>query len=161
MATEDQEKSSEWTPQQILAQHFLAGAKYDDDGKFWKSEKEFAKKVLGIVPETFSRWKNLPGFMDAVLDLIPEKMKKHIAEIDYAQAKRAKTGDIQSAKYMRSVVGRPIVEKIENTGTIKFERNYEGDDDLADIVARAAEAANARREAGAGGSGAPGDTAAG
>lgn len=164
MATEETENkkasANTWTADEVKLQLFLAGAKVWD-GKTYKTEKSFAKEVLKIDFSTLWRWKQKEGFWDVVMDLIPEQLKQHVFEIDLAQAKKAKAGDIQSAKYVRSVVGRPVVEKIENTGTIKFERNYEGDDDLADIVARAAEAANARREAGAGGSGAPGDTAAG
>lgn len=70
-----------------------------------RMQRDIALK-LGLAEPTISNWKRLPGFGDAVLDLARELIRSSdLAQILYAQIRKAKKGDTPAARFVFEAAG--------------------------------------------------------
>jgi hypothetical protein len=103
--------TSKWTPEQLQAQRWFAmPAKVRQP----KTQKELAAKI-GVAPEVITRWKSLPGWQDAVSEIVrvwlfddlPDVLKKLVTE--------AKKGSVRHQRLFLDALGW-LVQKHEIAG---------------------------------------------
>lgn len=84
-----------WKPEQLKYIRFLAAGRRDTTGRLWTND-EYAK-VLGVSPQTLSRWKADVRFRMAILDETMGRFSDFIPAMVSAQTKKAMgKGDTQA-----------------------------------------------------------------
>ena len=114
----------QWTPDQLEFMLWLAMPEYQRKPRMQRAQ---AVK-LGLSEPTLSNWKRLPGFSDAVIALTREFVKSsELAQILYAQVRKAKKGDTQAARFVFEAVGEigkdvanVIIDNREQTITVIY-----------------------------------------
>ena len=90
-----------WTPDQIAFQRWLATP---PAARQPRSQRALAAQ-LELHELTLTAWKRLPGFAEAVYDLVLEHVKGDLAAVLHAQVREAKKGSLAHAQWLFEVTG--------------------------------------------------------
>lgn len=115
-------------------------------GKEWNglkmTQEQFAIDVLGVRPETVTRYKQLPGFKEAVNALVDEYLWSETPAAIKALAKRMRMGDVKAIEIGLKQSGRwNHVEKIDANLTGNMQATVTLDERASQTIDRAIAAA--------------------
>jgi hypothetical protein len=99
-----------WTPEQ---ERFIAWLALPKAQRTPKTQQALAKEI-DIASETLTRWKSLPGFMDAVNALARELVKHDVAEVLGKIRAEAKKGNLPFVNMVLSMAG--MTKDVESAG---------------------------------------------
>ncbi len=102
--------ATNWEPDHVRFQVWLA---LPSSERVPKTQKELAK-VIGVDEATLWRWKQLPGWNDAVYELGAAQIVGELVPILHAQVVEAKAGSLPHAQWLFEIaVTHSIVTEIE------------------------------------------------
>lgn len=102
-----------WTTNQIRLQEWLATPRYD---RIPIKQEKLADE-LGVSDKTLTRWKKLPGFMEAVTAIARAYLRDDLAEIFGAISREAQKGNYQMARLALELTGEyQQTSSVELTG---------------------------------------------
>ena len=123
MAEQQNDAKKQYNPEQLLFIQWLANPKREG------TQNEFAVSV-NVHFTTLSRWKNIPGFMDAVYNESLKYLEDDLPEIIGAMSKEAKTGNVKAAELVLQLAKKWTPKQIqENTGKVVFRITKPGEED--------------------------------
>ena len=97
-------ENPKWSANQLAFAEWLATPK---ENRNPKTQIEVAEK-LGLQPETLSRWKKIPGYMDLVYQNARNILDSRLPEILHVIAENAEGGSLSFVKLALEVTGRLI-----------------------------------------------------
>jgi ferric-dicitrate binding protein FerR (iron transport regulator) len=102
--------SSSWTDEQQRAIAWLALPRAE---RVPKTQRQLSAE-LDVTEETFSRWKRLPGFADAVNQLAKAYVKDDVPDVLGVIRKKAKAGELAYVNMVLSMAG--LASDVEAAG---------------------------------------------
>lgn len=116
---------------QVRFIEWLANTKYDRS----PPTQEMLADELGVRRETLSRWKQLPGFKEAVTQRARELLGDDLPEIYGALRREAAHGSYQHIKLALELVGEYAEkQRVEHSGKIQTEDVGLTDEDRANRI---------------------------
>lgn len=123
--------STEWTANQIRFQEWLSLPKYERI----PPNQELLAPILGVREETLSRWKQKPGWNEAVNALARERLGQHLPEIYGALVREAEKGSIQHIRTALELAGelaQPGSEESPFAMRIEYVNDWRGNAEMDD-----------------------------
>lgn len=112
-------KNVTYTANQIAVIEWLATSKFDRK----PMTQALLADQLGVHEKTISRWKQLPGFTEAVIDRSRELLKSNLPEIYGALNREAEKGSFQHIKLVMEMTGEHTDrQQIETTINVEDAR---------------------------------------
>lgn len=103
--------TSKWTPEQLQVQRWLA---MPTKMRHPKTQRELATK-LNISAEVISRWKQLPGWSDAVSEIVRVWLFDDLPDVLKSLVAQAKKGSVRHQRLFLDALGW-LVQKHEISG---------------------------------------------
>ncbi len=103
--------ASKWTPEQLQVQRWLA---MPTDLRQPKTQKALAQQ-LNISQEVISRWKSLPGWADAVSEIVRVWLFDDLPDVLRSLVLQAKLGSVKHQRLFLDALGW-LVQKHEVSG---------------------------------------------
>ena len=112
-----------WSPEQLRFIRWLALPKAE---RVPKTQREIARQ-FDVAEETLSRWKDIPGFRDAVNQLARELVKDDIPEVMGAVRREAKKGSIQHVNIVLAMAGMAADVQAASSTVVKVYAGFDPD----------------------------------
>lgn len=134
---------SEYSDKQLLYLDWLAISKYERK----PATEQLLAKEIGVTDRTLRRWKNLPGFREAITQRAREFLNENLPEIYGALQREAIKGNFQHIRLALELTGEYAEkQRVEHSGKIQTEDVGLTDEDRANKILAILDRARERRD---------------